>query len=65
MKITVQDCPQGKCETIGEYELWEYGINVPPNQVRAFDSYASFPDMPTPAAQKWYYAITELEAKLD
>lgn len=65
MKITVQDCPAGKCETIGEYEMSEYGIDVPSGQIRSFDGYASFPGMPMPVAQQWYYSVTELEATLD
>ena len=26
----MQDCPAGKCDTIGEGDLWEYGIDIPP-----------------------------------
>ncbi|MCA1366481.1 hypothetical protein I6F15_03550 [Bradyrhizobium sp. BRP14] len=65
MRITIQDCPAGKCETIGEYNMWQYGVDVPPGQVRSFDGYVSFPGMPTPVAQQWYYSVTELEASLD
>lgn len=65
LRIVIQDCPDGKCETIGESDLWETYINVPPGQVRAFDSYVSFPNMPLPQAQQWNYRVTELEAKVD
>ncbi|AWC22461.1 hypothetical protein CO731_01925 [Aminobacter sp. MSH1] len=65
LRIIVQDCPEGKCETIGENEIWETYINVPPGQVRAFDTYVSFYNMPAPKAQRWNYGVMELEAKLD
>lgn len=64
MKITVQDCPAGKCETIGEDEISEY-IDVPPGQMRAFDRYVSLMGMPTPIALEWHYSIIELEAALE
>ena len=65
LQIIVEDCPANRCETIGEDELWETFVNVPPGQVRAFDSYVSLYGMPTPKVQQWNFRVTELEAKLD
>lgn len=65
LRIVVQDCPNGKCETIGESDFWKPYINVPPGQVRAFDSYVSLSNMPKPTAQRWNYRVIELEAEVD
>jgi hypothetical protein len=63
--VVVQDCPDVKCETIGEDEAWVSYIDVPPGQVRAFDTYVNFSHMPTPKAMQWNYRVTELQAKVD
>ena len=64
MKIIVQDCPNDKCETIGEDSIYEY-VSVPPGQVRTFESYVSLIGMPTPTKQQWYSNVLELEARVD
>jgi hypothetical protein len=63
--VVVEDCPAGTCEIIGESDARVAYIDVPPGQVRAFDAYVSFSNMPTPKALQWNYRVTELEAKVD
>jgi hypothetical protein len=63
LKIIVQDCPDNRCTTIGENEVSTY-LSVPPNQMRAFESYVSLHDMPEPKKWGWTYTVQELRGKV-
>lgn len=65
LKIKVQDCPVSgdRCTTIGENEVSTY-LSVPPNQMRAFESYVSLYDMPEPKKWGWTYTVQEVRGKV-
>jgi hypothetical protein len=65
LKIELQDCPvpDDRCTTIGENEVSTY-LSVPPNQMRAFESYVSLYDMPQLTKWGWTYTVQEVRGKV-
>jgi hypothetical protein len=63
LKITVRDCPNDSaCVTIGE-EIKHLYIDIPPSQIRTFDSDLFSSDMLIPEKLEWSYEIVQTDAK--
>jgi hypothetical protein len=64
LNVVVQDCPQPeRCVTIGQEDA-SIDVDVPPAQMRAFDKYISFSNMPKPTKMQWSFTIREVRGKI-
>ncbi|MFA7413631.1 MAG: hypothetical protein WC048_04020 [Rhizobium sp.] len=61
--VTLQDCPApSSCVTVGQNTAREY-VSIPPNQMRAINSYVSFPNLPPLDKWTWNYRIQSIAAQ--
>jgi hypothetical protein len=68
LRLTAYDCPgqeiTKECDIIGQADVAP-AVQVPPGQVRSFDEYVSFYNMPPARHFRWSSELTGVRAQLD
>jgi hypothetical protein len=68
LRLTAYDCPGEEigtmCDIIGQADVTA-SVRVPPGQVRSFEQYVSFSNMPQPRNFKWSYDLDSVRAEVD
>jgi hypothetical protein len=59
--VTIQDCVQNSCETVGQNSITMNDLSVPAQQARSFERYLTFKGLPAPRGQyKWRFDVEDL-----
>jgi hypothetical protein len=68
LRLTAYDCPgeeiDAACDIIGQAAVTA-SVRVPPGQVRSFEQYVSFANMPRPHNFKWSYELDSVRAEVE
>jgi hypothetical protein len=61
LTVTIQDCVNNACETVGENSLTVNDLSVPSKQSREFERYLTFKGLPPPRGTfKWQFNVERL-----
>ncbi len=64
LQITLRDCIQQNCDTVGQENTSLWGLNVPPGQIRAVNGYVSFANLPPQRGEyRWDYQIKSVRGE--
>jgi hypothetical protein len=68
LELTAYDCPDREitksCDIIGQADVTA-GARVPPGQVRSFEQYVSFFNMPPARNFQWSYGLERVQAEVE
>jgi hypothetical protein len=68
LRLTAYDCPgqevTKECDIIGQADVTP-ALRVPPGEVRTFDEYVSFANMPKARNFRWSYVLDSVRAQVD
>lgn len=68
LRLTAYDCPDREitkeCDIIGQADATP-SVRVPPGQVRSFEEYVSFFNMPRARNFRWSYGLDGVRAEVD
>lgn len=61
LTVTVLDCVQGVCQTVGQNSLILNDLSVPAQQARSFERYIIFRGLPPPRGKyQWHYSVEKV-----
>lgn len=65
LTVTLEDCPDGKCKTVGE-DTALILARLQPGQSQAFETFFTFPNPygVDPVAPKWSHRVTDIRGRL-